>query len=226
MNERAPDGQEGFQMGGAAVQTAQDGLSARSADENRSESSPAEWLQEHGDYLYRYAFSRMNSPEVAEDLVQETLLAGVRGYKNFEGRSSIRTWLVGILKNKIIDHLRRVSRKERKEVLEEDNDTLDRHFNRFGIWNRVLPNWASEPTEIFERKEFLAAFECCLGQVPEKARRAFMLKTFENIGSEEICKILDITSSNLWVLLHRCRLSLRECLEGRWLDLREQEKDE
>ena len=85
-----------------------------------------------------------------------------------------------------------------------------------GIWNRVLPNWASEPGELLERKEFMAQFEKCLSKVPEKSRQAFMLKTFENIDTDEICKILDISPSNLWVLLHRCRLNLRECLEKNW----------
>jgi RNA polymerase sigma-70 factor (ECF subfamily) len=178
--------------------------------------SPESWLVEHGDYLYRYAYVRINSQEVAEDLVQETLLAAYRGHANFEGRSTMRTWLVGIMKNKIIDYLRRVSRKERKEVLEDDSDILDRHFNRFGIWNRMLPNWANDPTQILERQEFMQAFEQCLKKVPRKARRAFMLKTFENTTSDEVCKILDITPSNLWVLLHRCRMNLRECLERNW----------
>jgi RNA polymerase sigma-70 factor (ECF subfamily) len=178
--------------------------------------SPESWLVEHGDYLYRYAYVRINSQEIAEDLVQETLLAAFRGHANFEGRSTVRTWLVGIMKNKIIDHLRRVSRKERKEVLEDNSDILDRHFNRFGIWNRMLPNWANDPTQILERQEFMQAFEQCLKKVPRKARRAFMLKTFENTTSDEVCKILDITPSNLWVLLHRCRMNLRECLERNW----------
>ena len=178
--------------------------------------SPELWLEEYGDYLYRYAFMRINSREVAEDLVQETLLAAYRGRSNFEGRSTLKTWLVGIMKNKIIDYLRRASRKERKEVLEDDSEVLDRHFNRFGIWNRILPNWASDPNQILERREFMQTFEGCLRKVPRKARRAFMLKTFENTSSEEVCKILDITPSNLWVLLHRCRMNLRECLEKNW----------
>ncbi|MCB0328675.1 MAG: sigma-70 family RNA polymerase sigma factor [Bdellovibrionales bacterium] len=195
------------------------GSSGSSTDVLNISEDPSSWLEEHGNYLYRYAYMRVNSQETAEDLVQEALLAAVRGYKNFERRSSVRTWLVGILKNKIIDYLRRSSRKEKNEILEEDNETLDRHFNRFGVWNRVLPNWASEPNELLERKEFMRAFEGCLRKVPEKTRQAFMLKTFENVETEEVCNILGITSSNLWVLLHRCRLVLRECLEKNWAGL-------
>lgn len=176
------------------------------------------WVEKHGDALFRYAYLRVNSHEIAEDLVQETLLAAVRGYDSFEGRSSVKTWLIGILKNKIIDHIRKTVRRNKNESLDQEDDVLDRHFNRLGIWTRVLGDWAEDPDEIMERKDFFRVLEGCLGKVPEKGRRAFTLKMLEQVESKEICKILDITASNLWVLLHRCRLSLRECLEKNWAE--------
>jgi RNA polymerase sigma-70 factor (TIGR02943 family) len=181
------------------------------------EDIPENWVNLHGNYLMRFAFLRVNSREIAEDLVQEALLAGVKAFENFEGRSQVRTWLIGILKNKIIDHMRRHARKEGNEIMEEDTETLDRHFNRFGIWNRILPNWADDPETLQNRSEFMRALEGCLRKLPERSRQAFMLKNFENVDSEEVCNILNLTTSNLWVLLHRARLSLRECIEENWI---------
>ncbi|MCB0353243.1 MAG: sigma-70 family RNA polymerase sigma factor [Bdellovibrionales bacterium] len=178
---------------------------------------PEHWLEAHGNYLFRYAFSRVNSRELAEELVQETLLSAIRGVSGFEGRSTVRTWLVGILKNKIIDHLRRASRKESKEVLTDEDDVLDRQFNRLGIWSTIFGDWARDPDQVLEQKEFFRTLEGCLRKIPERSQRAFMLKTFENTDSDEICKILNISASNLWVSLHRCRLALRECLDKNWV---------
>jgi len=179
---------------------------------------PKEWIEAYGDYLFRYAIMRVRNRETAEDLVQETMLAAVKGFNNFEGRSTIKTWLVGILKNKVIDHIRKSSRRKRLEVLPNENDLPERHFNSFGIWNTVLTDWAGNPDELMEEKQLLAVLKECLADVPEKSRQAFILKTFDNKESDEICNILDISSSNFWVLLHRCRNSLRDCLEANWIN--------
>ena len=181
---------------------------------------PHQWIEECGDYLFRYAMMRVSNRETAEDLVQDTLIAAIKGYENFEGRSTIKTWLVGILKNKIIDHIRKVSRRGKLEVLPTEEEPFERNFNRLGIWNTVLADWAGDPDELLHEKQLKEVLKICLAKVPLKSRQAFVLKTFDNKESDEICNILDITPSNLWVLLHRCRNSLRECLEINWVSKR------
>jgi len=185
---------------------------------NKPEYNPEEWIESFGNYLFRYAMMRVHSRETAEDLVQETLMAAVKGYENFEGRSTVKTWLTGILKNKIIDHIRKASRRERLEVLPNEDDLPERHFNRLGIWNTILTDWAGNPDELLAESQLIEVLKDCLARVPVKSRQAFILKTFDSKESDEICNILDVSSSNLWVLLHRCRNSLRDCLELNWVN--------
>lgn len=180
---------------------------------------PAGWLDDHGAILFQFAFGRLKNRELAEDLVQETMLSAVRSLSSFRADSSIRTWLIGILKNKIIDHLRQTRRAAALGIADADGfeeTVLQRDFNRYGIWNRFLSNWAANPEELLEHDQLLAIFKECLEGLPEKARQAYLLKNFDAQESDEICNILGITTSHLWVLLHRARHGLRDCIEKRW----------
>lgn len=179
-----------------------------------------EWVDQYGDYLFRYAFIRVRNRETAEDMVQETLLAALRAFESYEGRSTVKTWLVGILKNKIIDHIRKASRRDRLEVLPSEEEISERYFNNIGLWNTVLADWAGNPDELMAEKQLYAVLRDCLAGVPLKSRQAFILKLLDNKDSEEICNVLSVSPSNLWVLLHRCRNSLRECLEINWINKR------
>ena len=125
---------------------------------------PDTWLEEYGDYLFRFAMSRVYRRELAEDLVQETLLSAYRGRESFEGRAAVKTWLTEILKNKIIDHHRKATRTTHKEVAVEDNAELDSHFNRLGIWNRMLSDWGRDPEEQLNSQEFFKVFKACVGK--------------------------------------------------------------
>lgn len=178
---------------------------------------PSEWVNEHADALFRFAMLRVKDTNVAEDLVQETFLSALKGIDRFKGGSSLRTWLVGILKHKIIDFFR----KNKPEVLtsdlpssfdEPDSDTLDRASSRLN------PNtvWHEDPDKLFNNKEFWGVFQGCLDSLPENHRRAFSLRELDGVTGEEICKILDITSTNLWVILHRARNKLRGCIDANW----------
>jgi RNA polymerase sigma-70 factor (TIGR02943 family) len=178
---------------------------------------PDRWVNEYGDMLYSLALRRLRDQDTAAEVVQEALLAGVRGWKNFKGDSSVRTWLVSILKNKIIDHIRKASRRDEVQLIEQRSSEVDSHFNRAGIWNRILSDWGREPDQILEGKEFMSAFERCMSGLPEKYRRAFVLKVLDNCNTDEICKILSLTSSNLGVLIYRARMRLRDCLEQNWV---------
>jgi len=177
-------------------------------------------LDVHRDYLMRYARLQLRDANAAEDVVQETLLAGLESAARFSGRSSVRTWLTGILKHKIIDHLRRQSREA---PLRQDDATaesgepelIDALFAEDGHWRSAPANWG-DPDRAFETKEFWTVFERCTELMPARNARIFAMREVLEMSTEEICKALAITPTNCWVILHRARLILRECLETQW----------
>ena len=180
--------------------------------------NPERWVDDHGDFLYRYALMRVRHPEVAEDLVQETLCAAVRVYHGFRGRSSERSWLCGILKNKICDHFRKLGRETNFSDLEFLNDEMSHKFIDQG-WNHDLgpSEWKAE-AEFIDRAEFWQIFRDCLSKLPARVGDVFMLREMEEIETAQICQALKISQNNLWVMLHRARMALRECLELNWFE--------
>jgi RNA polymerase sigma-70 factor (ECF subfamily) len=179
---------------------------------------PETWVDNYGDYLYRYAFSITRDPAIAEDVVQETFLAALEAQKNFRGRSSVRTWLTGILKHKVLDHLRRKSREKQIEDPEELTASMDALFDGKNRWKVQPTKWALNPMKLLEQKEFWKAFGRCLSELPTRMAQAFMLREMDGLRSEEICKVLSISATNYWVILYRARMYLRRCLEINWFD--------
>ncbi len=179
--------------------------------------NPNKWINLHSDYMYNYAITRVNKHELAKDLVQETFFSGLKAMKNFKGQASERTWLISILKRKIIDHYRKINSKKGKAEVRmsfyEDGENK-------GKWleERAPSSWSSEADATIENTELKNAIDLCVDKLPEKYRMVFLLKTVQNYETEEICNELDITSSNLWVIIHRARLQLRACLEGNWFN--------
>lgn len=180
--------------------------------------NPDNWVKKHGDYLYNFAYSRVQSKEVAEDLVQETFIAGLKAMKSFKGKASELTWLISILKRKVIDHYRKKSSSKESIVSEFSKPFQNEGVNE-GHWilERAPKEWASELDDPIHQEEFREILQLCLSFLPEKWKAVFVLKFIEEINSEEVCKELGCTSSNLWVMLHRARLKLRECIEIKWL---------
>lgn len=179
-------------------------------------SNPEVWVDEHGDALFSYALSRLKNRSSAEDVVQETFLAAIRSQKKFSGSSSMRTWLIGILKHKIVDLIRKESREQPAEETEGLEDPSEIFFDRKGHWRIKPVDWQIHPDKILEQKEFMAVLLQCLEHLPDRLHRLFVLRELENINSAEICKDLDITPTNLWVMLHRARMRLRGCLTENW----------
>lgn len=163
----------------------------------------------------RYALARLRQPEVAEDLIQETFLAAFRARDQFAGRSSERTWLVGILKRKIVDHLRRRGREQPATDLTNSDQWTDALFDERGNWRKKPGQWP-DPSAAFEKEEFWTAFADCLRKLPERLASAFTLREVEELESQEVCKVLNVSANNLWVMLHRARLGLWRCLEVNW----------
>ena len=178
--------------------------------------NPNKWIDLHADYMFNYTISRVSNHDLAKDLVQETFLSSLKAMKNFKGQASERTWLISILKRKIIDHYRKSnSIKGKAEVRMSFYENGE---NR-GKWieERAPSNWDNAEDTI-ENNELKSALDLCIDNLPEKYRSVFLLKTIRNYETEEICNELGISSSNLWVIIHRARIQLRECLEGNWFN--------
>jgi RNA polymerase sigma-70 factor (ECF subfamily) len=190
----------------------------RSASHPASGANPAE-IEQHRGYLMRYALLQLRDPAAAEDVVQETLLAAVAGAGRFSGDSTVKTWLTGILKHKIVDLVRRKSREQPLIQGEDDErseaDVVDALFKGDGHWQNFPAAWG-DPDKALENARFWEAFELCASLMPARMARVFMMREVMELSTEEICKELGITATNCWVMLHRARLSLRECLETRW----------
>jgi RNA polymerase sigma-70 factor (ECF subfamily) len=174
-------------------------------------------IEKHRPYLLKFAMLQLRDSSAAEDAVQETLLAAMSGAQSFAGQSALRTWLVGILKHKIIDHFRR---QNREAPLASDSDELslddlDGLFQSNGHYAETPEIWTS-PDLALNQKKFFEALERCLSGLPDKSARAFMMREIMGMETGEICKELGITPTNCWVLLYRARMALRACLEAGW----------
>ena len=178
---------------------------------------PAGWLDRYGDTLYRYAFSRLRDREAAEEVVQESFVSALKAIDQYAGRGSESAWLMGILKRKIIDFVRRRNRMLSGSDDDSTGDPSETLFDQIGHWRTDPRLFGDDPGAGIESEEFRAALGDCLDGIPQKQRDVFTLREFEELSSEEICKELDITPSNLWVLLHRARLRLADCLKSKWL---------
>ncbi len=184
-------------------------------------SDPREWVARHGDYLYRYALIRVRDATASEDLLQETLLAALESKDRYVSGATERSWLTGILRHKIYDHFRRLSRERIVFEHEPLPSELEERFDDVGLWKREPPlgpaEWGRDSADLMQRKEFMAALKQCLGALPPRCADAFVLREMEAVESGKIQEILGVSSANFWVLLHRARMQLRLCLEKNWL---------
>ena len=171
----------------------------------------------HRGYLLRVASLQLRDSDLAEDVVQDTLLAALQGASGFSGRSSLKTWLTGILKHKIVDAIRRRQREPVRASLEEESriEEFDPLFDDSGHWENPPADWG-DPDQALSQREFLDIMQFCLEKLPPNTGRVFMMREVMGMDSEEICKELSITSTNLWVILYRARIALRQCLEQHW----------
>jgi RNA polymerase sigma-70 factor (ECF subfamily) len=174
-------------------------------------------LDRHRPVLLKFARLQLRNQAHAEDVVQETLLAAVQGAAGFSGASSVRTWLVGILKHKIVDHIRRSSREKPLESVDGETalEDLDVLFKENGHYVDVPADWG-DPEAALSQRMFFEALERCLEALPKNTGRAFVMREVMGIETDQICKDLAISATNCWVLLHRARMQLRICLEKTW----------
>lgn len=182
-----------------------------------SSDSPQFWADKYGDILYQYALPRVNDVLEAEDLVQDTFLSALKALPAFKGDSSVKNWLFAILKNKIIDHYRKKTKSVNEASLSEIDDVSD-WFNEEGSWNlnKKPLNWDHNSIDI-ESKELSAILNDCKNRLKTLTQQVYVLKYLEDVEATEICKVLNISTSNYWILLHRARLQMRDCIENKWI---------
>ena len=179
---------------------------------------PENWVDQYADYLFNYAVSRVSDAELAKDLVQETFFAGLKSAKNYKGTAAERTWLIAILKRKVIDHYRKINSKKGKAEVRmnysSQNDTD-------GDW---LEEQVADPLSILENdeienEELGLAIQECISKLPKKQSLVFTMKTIQGMSTEDICKELGVNPSNLWVMIHRSRTALMSCLNQNWFSI-------
>ena len=181
---------------------------------------PQRWVDNHGDYLYRYALRNVRRPDVAEDLVQETLLAAWRGRDGFVGRAKERSWLTAILKRKVIDWLRLTIRERKHRAAGGPDERGHDPFGRSGKWRTSPKRWLTEtPDSDAERAEFWDVIHGCVSKLPPRLRETFVLWHLDEKPGDEVCQAIDITPGNMWVMLHRARLRMWQCLTKNWYGL-------
>jgi RNA polymerase sigma-70 factor (ECF subfamily) len=168
--------------------------------------------------LLKYARLQLRNPAWAEDAVSETLLAAIEKPQSFAGGSQLKTWLIGILKHKLVDQIRRNSRELSTTASTDDGEDLDELlFAADGHWREPQHDWGN-PEDALRQVDFMKVLEACVEKLPGQQGRLFMMREWLELESDEICKELAITPTNLWVMLHRARLRLRECLQMGWFN--------
>lgn len=182
---------------------------------------PHQWVVNYADYLYTYAITRIDDEEMARDLVQETFLAALERLNSFEGRSTERTWLTAILKNKIIDVYRK---KSAGLANTDDKATSDTASDDFfdpvdGHWRETHrpQEFAREADDPLLSKEFHLTLRNCMGKLPALWHAIFTMKHMDDVATEAICNELNITAANFWVIIHRTKVNLRACLQKNWI---------
>jgi RNA polymerase sigma-70 factor, ECF subfamily len=174
-------------------------------------------LETHRRYLLRIATLQLRDTSLAEDVVQDTMVAALQGEKGFSGKSSLRTWLTGILKHKVVDAIRQKVRAPTLASFDDECrvDDLDALFDETGHWENPPADWG-DPESQLSQQQFFEVMQGCLEKLPPSTARIFVMREVMELETDEICLELTITSNNLWVILHRARLSLRQCLELHW----------
>lgn len=185
-------------------------------------SDPEQWVDQYGDFLFRYAMLQVREASRAEDLVQDTFHAALKNPDAFQGKSSEKSWFIGILRNKIHEQVRRAGREvclaEPEFYQEEENASFVSNGFHRGAWkeeNRPA-QWTLPPESALDREVFWKTFQGCAGKLPRNVAQVFLLRELEELDSKAICDLMNISENHLGVMLHRARMALRRCLEKNW----------
>jgi RNA polymerase sigma-70 factor (ECF subfamily) len=182
------------------------------------ETKPELWLDRYGDILFRDAMVRLGDRAAASDAVQDTLLAALRGVEagKFDGRGEFRAWLRAILRNKVIDQIRRRVRERPFDTSDPEKIGETLRYKLTGLPTTSPDHWAFDVETAFDREEFWGAFEGCMSNLNDMQRSVFTMKVLDGVSTAETCNTLGISANNIGVVLHRARQALRRCLESKW----------
>jgi RNA polymerase sigma-70 factor (ECF subfamily) len=179
-----------------------------------SELDPSNWVSEHGDTLYAYAMSRLKNADAAEDVVQEALLGGLKNLSQFPPQNEVGPWLMGILKKKVVDRQRQSVAM--KTTLGDADTIVEELFDKRGKWSKAARSGDPLRLDSIEQSEFMGILKRCLKRLPPNQAAVFVGRELNERNSEDLCKELGVSSTNLWVLMHRARLRLAECIRAKW----------
>lgn len=179
--------------------------------------APETWLEQHGNALFRFALLRLRDAQKAEEVVQDTLVAALQARSRYNGDASVRTWLIGILKHKIMDQFRHEARESPLESsgptsAEGDPFAEEDYFDARGHWRERLSEWGN-PEDTLARSQMMAILQRCLDALPERLARLFMLREVMEETTDTICQEMAISETNVWTMLYRARMGLRKCLD-------------
>jgi RNA polymerase sigma-70 factor (TIGR02943 family) len=177
------------------------------------------WVEKYGDMMYRFTLVRVKDQDAAEEVVQQTLIAALQAQKSFQGRSTEKSWLFGILKHKIMDHFRAAKKFQTYDLApDDDSDPYEKAFDQSKHWKIPVQNWNMDPEKAAQNGQLVDALSHCLDKLSDKYRRIFVMREVDGVSSEEICKEFQVQPTNLWVMLHRVRNQLKKCLETQWFN--------
>lgn len=185
------------------------GLSA-----NEKSQAVSDWVDQYGDDLYRFAFARLRDQTSAEDVVQEAFIAAFKSLNEFRSESTVKTWLISILRNKIVDFIRKDQREKAKPV----SFVEDVNITSGSLDGNRLKEWDGDPSNVIENQEFWEIFNNCVAKLPENLAESFLMREINGIPVEDVCKIVGITSTNVSVRVYRARVFLRHCLDKNWFN--------
>ena len=179
---------------------------------------PENWVENYANELYRFIIVRVKDNGFAEDIVQETFLSAWRAKETYNGTASEKNWLYAICKNKIIDHFRKQASVGAIKLGTEAGVYFD-NAEHWKSGETTPKEWNIDYNKKVESKEFYMALENCKKKLKDLQQQVFVMKFMEDMDTTSICETLHITLSNYWVLIHRCKLNLRSCLQKNWLKL-------
>ena len=182
---------------------------------NQETLDPTKWVDKYSDEMYRFALLRVKNEEHIDDILQNTILAALQAKDTFEGRSTEKTWLFGILKNKLMEYYRETNNNHKYQLeLKDEVDPCESDFNGKGHWQALPFSWGVDPENAVEKNQIYQLLLGCIDQLSPKLRQLYVLREIEEQDSETICQDFKITPNHLFVSLHRIRNLLKKCMES------------
>lgn len=182
----------------------------------------SQWVNDWTQDLLSWALLKTNDTDVSQDLVQETFLAALKSFENFQNKSQPKTWLISILNHKISDHFSKTSKNKivNSKSMSSDDAThlIDSYYDDNGGWQKdSFSNvWDKEDASLLDNPDFIKVWEACMEDLPPKWKEAITSKYIFDKKSDEISQELNISVTNYWQYISRAKVLLKKCIEVYW----------